>query len=172
MIVNEAIVITEAVFSDDERYRFRLTKTWDENKRNAVFIGINPSDATELVMDKTVMNLMNHLIELHYGEVEILNLFAYRAKNQKNLVISDKEQNSINMKCIDKYLNKADLIIVGWGRNAESKPKYRETISDVKVLLKPYKEKVKCFKDRKGNINCHLSSGYSSLWSLIEYPYL
>lgn len=168
----KSIISTKAIYSDDKRYRYSLTKTWDENKRKAIFIGINPSDATEVIMDKTVMNLMNHLIVLQYGEVEVLNLFAYRSKKQEELVLPDIEQNAINIEYIKNSINTADLIIVGWGRTAESKPKYRDTISDVKKILKPCKKKVKCFKDKNGKINCHLSIGYSHLWSLVEYTYL
>lgn len=168
----ESKVLTKAIYSDDECYRYTLTKTWNKNKSKAIFIGINPSGATEVIMDKTVMNLMNYLIVHQYGEVEVLNLFAYRSKKQEELVLPDIEQNAINIEYIKKSINTADLIIVGWGRTAESKPKYRKTISDVKYLLKPYRKKVKCFQDGNGNINCHLSIGYSQLWSLVEYTCL
>jgi|SRR5690625_3506326 len=170
MQIKEQIIKSKAIYSDDEKYRYSLTKTWNESKSKATFIGINPSDATELIMDKTVMNLMNHLISNGYGKVEIVNLFAYRSKDQKKLVNSMETQEAMNVEYILRALEDSELIIVGWGRAAEKKPKYREALKSVKNILKEKADITKCFKDKKGNINCHLSIGYSKEWSLVEYP--
>lgn len=169
-IIRNHVLNTKAVYSDDKKYRYSLNKTWDENKPKATFIGINPSDATELLMDKTVMNLMNHLIKLGYGKVEIVNLYAFRSKKQEGLKYRCNKQEESNNEYVGKALSDSELIIIGWRRDADGKPKYRETIKDIKSKLKPFKEKVKCFKDKKGNINCHLSVGYSDEWSLVDYP--
>ncbi|MDD3272350.1 MAG: DUF1643 domain-containing protein, partial [Syntrophomonadaceae bacterium] len=86
MKTREHVIKNMVVYSDDEKYRYSLTKIWDEDKPKATFIGINPSDATELIMDKTVMNLTNHLVNGGFGKVEIVNLFAYRSKDQRGLI--------------------------------------------------------------------------------------
>lgn len=165
----ESNIKNEAIFSKDEKYRYSLTKIWDEGKPKAVFIGINPSDATEIIMDKTVMNLMNHLITNNYGSVEIVNLFAYRSKNQDNLKYGSEEQEKFNLEFVKNALKDASIIIVGWGRGAEKKAKYTYIINKVKEELKKHERKTKCFQDTKGNINCHLSIGYSEDWKLVEY---
>ena len=43
-----------AVFSDCERYRYRLWRVWDEGKPKACFVMLNPSTATHEVLDPTV----------------------------------------------------------------------------------------------------------------------
>lgn len=171
MIAKEHTLKTKAVYSDDQKYRYSLTKVWDMDKPRATFIGINPSDATELLMDKTVMNLMNHLICSGYGQVEIVNLFAFRSKKQEGLRNRDQKFENINVEYVRKALKGSELIIVGWGRGADGKVKYREAINTVKHELSSFKDQVKCFQDRKGNINCHLSIGYSDEWSLVNYPF-
>lgn len=169
MIIREGSIKNIAVYSDDEKYRYSLTKIWDETKPKAAFVGINPSDATELIMDKTAMNLTNHLINNGYGMVEIVNLFSYRSKDQRGLIHRKDEFEKHTLEYIKEALKSSQLIIVGWGRDAEKKPKYRSTMAQVKNELKKYSDIVRCFKDQRGNINCHLSIGYNSEWQLVEY---
>ncbi|MCG7337162.1 DUF1643 domain-containing protein [Sporosarcina sp. ACRSM] len=170
MITKEHIMKTKAIYSEYQNYRYSLTKIWDEDKPKAAFIGINPSDATELLMDKTVMNLTNYLIQNGYGQVEIVNLFAYRSKKQDGLKNRKENDELHNVEFIRKALEDSQLIIVGWGRDADGKAKYKEAINNVKRELLPFKERVKCFQDKKGHINCHLSMGYSEEWRLVNYP--
>jgi hypothetical protein len=165
----EHVIKNMVVYSDDEKYRYSLTKIWDENKPKAAFIGINPSDATELIMDKTVMNLTNHLVNEGFGKVEIVNLFAYRSKDQRGLINREDEHEKYNIDYIRQALQNSQLIIVGWGRDAENNSKYKAVIARVKEELAEHKNIVKCFKDKKGNINCHLSIGYSAEWELVDY---
>ncbi|QGG46848.1 DUF1643 domain-containing protein [Heliorestis convoluta] len=167
----EGTIKNIAVYSDDEKYRYSLTRIWDENKPRATFIGINPSDATELIMDKTVMNLTNHLIYSGYGIVEIVNLFSFRSKDPSILINRKDEFEQPNMHYIKEALNNSQLIIVGWGRNVEKKSAYKAAIAQIKGELSKYSKIVKCFKDKKGNINCHLSIGYSDEWELVEYGF-
>lgn len=169
MKTKECSIKNIAVYSDDEQYRYSLAKIWDSNKPKAAFIGINPSDATELIMDKTVMNLTNHLIKNGYGKVEIVNLFSYRSKDQSGLTNRENEFEKYNMEYVNKALKSSQIIIVGWGRDAENKSNYKAAIAEIKEELKKYRHNVKCFKDKKGNINCHLSIGYSGDWKLVEY---
>lgn len=169
MKTREHIIKNKAIYSDDEKYRYSLTKIWDENKPEATFIGINPSDATELIMDRTVMNLTNHLIGKGFGKVEAVNLFAYRSKDQKGLINREDEYEKHNIDYIKKALKNSELIIVGWGRDAENNPKYKATIAGVKEELKKHKDIVKCFKDKQGKINRHLRAGYSKEWELVKY---
>ncbi len=160
---------TKVIYSDDNNYRYSLKRTWQENGLKATFIGINPSEATELMWDTTVMNLNNHLVDLGYGSVEIVNLFSYRSKQQKTLTLRNVTQERYNLKYIKNAIQDSEIIIIGWGRDAEKKSTYRQDIERVKNLLVVHKEKVYCFMDGKGNVNCHLSRGYNKDWKLIKY---
>ncbi len=171
MMIREHTLKTKAVYSDDQKYRYSLTKVWNEDKPKATFIGINPSDATELLMDKTVMNLMNYLIGNGYGQVEIVNLFAYRSKKQDGLKNRLEKQEEVNINYVREAIVDSELIIVGWGRDADGKTKYKNALDTVKREIRPFKDRVKCFQDKKDNVNCHLSVGYSDEWRLVSYPF-
>lgn len=42
-------MLKEALLSDDRRYRYVLSRTWDEAKPTVLFIGLNPSTADEKI---------------------------------------------------------------------------------------------------------------------------
>lgn len=163
------VMTSLAKYSKDELYRYSLKKTWDTSKPNALFIGINPSIATEIIMDKTVMNLMNHLIGKGYGQVEIVNLFAFRSQDQSRLKERKEQFEQVNREYVVNALPTADLIIVGWGRDADKNPRYKSTLDQIRIALIQHREKAKCFEDSKGNKNCHLSTTYNSQWKLVTY---
>ena len=50
----ETDIVKGAWFSTDKRYRWALWRTWNVNKGRVVFIGLNPSTATETEDDPTV----------------------------------------------------------------------------------------------------------------------
>ena len=43
-----------AILSADRKYRYVLTRIWDEAKSTVVFIGLNPSTADEETDDPTI----------------------------------------------------------------------------------------------------------------------
>ena len=43
-----------AVYSDCERYRYALTRTWDQSGPKLLYIMLNPSKATEVQNDPTI----------------------------------------------------------------------------------------------------------------------
>ncbi|MCM3715605.1 DUF1643 domain-containing protein [Alkalihalobacillus oceani] len=95
----------------------------------------------------------------------MVNLFAYRSKEQNGLINRDDKLEKDNLEYVRQALRGSELIIVGWGRDADGKAKYRDALDSVKRELLPFKDRVKCFRDKKGNVNCHLSVGYSDEWS-------
>lgn len=68
-----------AVFSDCEKYRYRLWRGWEQGHGRCLFIMLNPSTATELVLDNTIRRCMGYAKDWGYAGIEICNLFAYRA---------------------------------------------------------------------------------------------
>jgi hypothetical protein len=66
---------------------------------------LNPSKADMLKNDKTVMNVNNFLIDENYGSMTVVNLFAYRATDPKNLKYRNDEQDDLQMKMDVKIPN-------------------------------------------------------------------
>ncbi len=69
---------SQAVYSDCERYRYTLTRTWDDTGPQALFIMLNPSTATELQNDPTVERCERRARILGCGAFRVTNIFAWR----------------------------------------------------------------------------------------------
>lgn len=164
IIHEEAFIQVKSICSDDGEYRYTLTKIWDHTRFKGVVIGINPSRATHLKGDNTATNVMNYLIDQNFGEMTIVNLFPYRCIKPDDLKKRDTQYDVINLKYIGEVCEKADMILVIWGYES----KYIEQKKKVEGLLTPYKEKVKCFSDSKGNKPQHLRI-MSDSWECVSY---
>jgi hypothetical protein len=68
-----------ATFSDCRKFRYTLTRVWDETKPIVAFIGLNPSTADESVDDPTIRRCIGFAKSWGYGGLLMLNLYAYRA---------------------------------------------------------------------------------------------
>lgn len=75
-----------ASFSLDRVYRYHL---WRRLKRegcgSVAFIGLNPSTADEQKDDPTVRRCIGFARAWGYDRVEMLNLFAFRAKDPREM---------------------------------------------------------------------------------------
>ena len=77
-----------AVYSPCEKYRYCLTRRWGEGK-SLCFIMLNPSTATEEQNDPTVERCERRARKWEYAGIDIINLFAYRATNPKDMKACD-----------------------------------------------------------------------------------
>lgn len=126
-------MIKSAVIDSTEKYRYLLTRIWDEDLPPAVFIMLNPSTADAEVDDPTIKRCMNFAKTWNCGGIKVVNVFAYRATNPKELL---KVQNPIgieNEKYIREALINAGLIILAWGSSCT---KLKKGYLKVKELLK------------------------------------
>ena len=70
-----------AVISEDQKYRYKLSRTWNENEPGIVFIGLNPSTADHEKDDATIRRLRGFCKDWGAGGFVIVNLFALRSRN-------------------------------------------------------------------------------------------
>lgn len=75
---------TDAHFSPDRRYRYWLTRTWDDSLPLLCTIGLNPSTADETTNDATIRKDIGFATRLGFGGVLKLNIGAFRATDPKN----------------------------------------------------------------------------------------
>lgn len=163
-------ITSTAIFSDNKEYRYRLTRTWDANKNKGVLLMLNPSKATELFTDKTLMNVTNFLINADYGGIEVINLFAYMTPYTKFLMDRKMKYERFNDKYILEVVScvKNSLIIIGWGSDSR---KYITRKKQVERMLYPYADKLKCFQDDRKRKPRH-PRDYSESWSLVDYDFM
>ena len=50
----------EATISDNQLYRYKLSRTWDSTKPTILFIGLNPSIADETIEDPKITLFINY----------------------------------------------------------------------------------------------------------------
>lgn len=104
-----------AIYSDCEKYRYCLTRIWDDTGKRAVFVMLNPSTATEIENDPTVERCERRSRALGFGGFKVCNIFAYRATDPKDMRAQKNPIGRSNDKIILDAVNWADYIICAWG---------------------------------------------------------
>lgn len=70
--------LSEAVYSDCERYRYLLTRVWGSGPK-ALFVMLNSPPRPKFVNDPTVERCERRARALGYGAFRVTNIFAFRA---------------------------------------------------------------------------------------------
>ena len=104
-----------ALLSRDRVYRYDLWRIWDDYKKPAVFIGLNPSTADERKDDPTIRRCMAFATAWGYGSLCMLNLFAFRATHPSVLKRAADPIGPVNNGHILDVMAGAGLIICAWG---------------------------------------------------------
>lgn len=74
-----------AAISDCGRYRYELTRVWDKDRREVVFLMLNPSTADALADDRTIEKCCRFARRWGWGGIRVYNLFAWRATDPDQL---------------------------------------------------------------------------------------
>ncbi|MEK6847490.1 MAG: DUF1643 domain-containing protein [Nanoarchaeota archaeon] len=106
-----------ARFSDCEKYRYTLNRTWDDSKGKILFIGLNPSTADEIKNDPTVTRMINFARKWGYGSVTICNLFSFRATFPDDLKKAPDPVGTETDFWLQHELVNAEKIIAAWGNH-------------------------------------------------------
>lgn len=108
-----------AVFSIDRLYRYKLTRKLEGGKGTCVFIGLNPSTADETHDDPTIRRCVRFAQEWGYGRLVMLNLYAFRATDPKQMKYVIDPVGPANMGYIIRETKDADFVVCAWGANAD-----------------------------------------------------
>ena len=104
-----------AEYSQCERYRYTLTRVWEPTGPRAVFVMLNPSTATEVQNDPTVERCERRARALGFGAFRVLNIFAYRATDPREMRRAADPIGPGNDTAILAGLPWADQVICAWG---------------------------------------------------------
>jgi hypothetical protein len=103
-----------ATFSRDHAYRYALTRRWD-SRPPAVFVMLNPSTADEFRADPTVTRCVGFARRENCGGLVIVNLFALRATDPRELRGHPDPVGAGNDWFIREHCAAGRLVIAAWG---------------------------------------------------------
>jgi hypothetical protein len=113
-----------ATFSDDECYRYTLVWRWDDRPLLIAWL-LNPSTATHEKLDPTVAGVMKRARAWGYGGVGVINLFAIRATDPRDMLKASDPVGPDNDRMIRHMLDAAkgsgDTVFCGWGKHGGHK---------------------------------------------------
>ena len=155
-----------AIFDKTKKYRYLLSREWDNKLPKLLFIMLNPSEGNEIIDDKTIKRCIYFAKKFNFGSFEIVNLYSLISKSPK--VLRNTKLDPIGIET-DKYILKAakksNKIIVAWG----NKHYINNRNNDIKNLLLNNGFKLYCLKKTvKGN-PYHPSRIENDIKELIEF---
>lgn len=108
-----------AVFSDCNRYRYRLWRVWDSSKPKVCFVMLNPSTATHEVLDPTVSRCKKRAEMMGYGGLEVANIFALRSTDPRELYRVTDPVGMENGFEIQQAVDESEIAICAWGSHGK-----------------------------------------------------
>lgn len=104
-----------AVFSEDRRYRYTLTRVWDDMLPALMVIGLNPSTADENVLDPTLRRVRHFAKRDGYGGFIMTNLFAIRATDPKVMMAAEAPVGPDNDHWLKQTFTSCVNVLCAWG---------------------------------------------------------
>lgn len=105
-----------AVFSEDMRYRYALTRGDAASPKPVLgVVMLNPSTADAFKDDRTISRVRGFAERWGYGLVVIGNLFAFRSPYPRDLKKADDPAGPANKHVLDWMLERPDAVLVAWG---------------------------------------------------------
>lgn len=106
-----------AVLSDDGVYRYFLSRIWEPRKGLVTFVMLNPSTADAEMDDPTIRRCIGFTDLWGFGGLNVVNLFAYRATNPKELKVSSDPVGPKNDLYLLKTCRGQGIVVAAWGAN-------------------------------------------------------
>ena len=122
-------ILRNATLSNDKKHRYKLSRHWDLNKPQILYIMLNPSIGNESIDDPTIRRLLSFTKKFDYGGFFVGNLFTYITPNPKTLNTSIGLTNK-NLNVLTNLAAKVDKVIYAWGNYIEEPNELKKFISN------------------------------------------
>lgn len=100
----------------DDKFRYWLSRIWDDNLPTVTFIGLNPSTADAKKDDKTVTTCIAYAKRWGNGGLFIANLFAFIDTYQTKIWNEPDPIGPENDTWLGNLASKSSLVVAAWGR--------------------------------------------------------
>jgi len=109
----------QAVFSEDGRYRYQLTRCPKPRLPMLAVVGLSPSTAGAYRNDSTVRNLLGLVEASGHGGFTLVNLYAGIDADLKGIAAMDDPVGALNDAYLQRAAQEHDLIVLAWGDDAD-----------------------------------------------------
>lgn len=106
---------SSAIYSPCERYRYALTRTWDNTAPRITYVMLNPSKATEAQNDPTIERCERRARALGFGAMRITNLFGWRETDPAKMRKAADPVGPDNDLILARAAAWADVVLAAWG---------------------------------------------------------
>lgn len=110
-----------ASFSNCRRYRYSLWRIWDAEKPLVMFIGLNPSTASEGKDDPTIRRVKKFAFDWGFGGVYMMNLFAFVTPYPEELSGCKDPVGGANDFQLKQVAKRCNEVVFAWGSFNEAK---------------------------------------------------
>jgi hypothetical protein len=117
-----------AVFDAHGIYRYLLWRCWDTRAPRIVFVMLNPSMADATKNDPTIRRCISFACRWGFGSMEVVNLFAYRATDWRELARASDPVGPDNDAYVEYSVNRANLVMVAWGNQGALREQSRRVL--------------------------------------------
>ena len=149
MITEKETIKCEAIFNEDRTHRLLWKQVWDKEKPLVCVVMLNACMANTVITDTTTYLVVNNVYRLgDYGGVAIVNLFSLltpKLRFDTSAILNDEENDSY----IKKAAEEASVVILAWGKAADTNLRIAERAKQVVALLGDQKEKLCIISDGK-----------------------
>ena len=112
-----------ATFDPTKRYRYQLGRSWDSTHPRVTFVMLNPSAADAYRDDPTIRRCIGFAKAWGYGALTIVNLFAYRTADPRELARAMNPVGPDNNRALRRVRGDyerrarsgADTVVAAWG---------------------------------------------------------
>lgn len=118
-----------AIFSACRTFRYSLWRIWDDQRGYALFIGLNPSTADEKQDDPTIRRCIGFAKKWGCGGVYMVNLFAFRATNPKDMRLAEDPIGPDNNKYLSDHIKHNGPNVACWGTGGSFRDRGEKVIA-------------------------------------------
>ena len=168
MITEKSTIKCEVVYDDTKQHRLLWKQVWDKEKPLACVVMINPCQASTVITDTTTYLVVNNISRLRdYGGVTIVNLFSLLTPKlhfTSSAILNDKDNDSY----IKKAAEEATVVILAWGKGADTNLRIAERARQIVAMLEPQKEKLRVISDGERIAIHPLTPSIRAKWLLAD----
>jgi hypothetical protein len=118
-----------AIFDVNDRYRYSLWREWSAYHQRIAFVLLNPSTADELKNDPTIRRCMGFAQAWNFGSLEVVNLFAYRATDYRELFKAIDPVGAENNRFLMQAVERCSTVVLAWGTRGPFLNRDRQVMS-------------------------------------------